>query len=650
MRKIFLFVIITTFFSFKSLGQNDPTLFTVSGNPVHLSEFNYIYTKTNGAAATFKRESVQEYLDLYTKFKMKVARAKDMKLDTIPALKEELSGYRRQLSDSYLTDKEVTEKLMKEVYARMQKDVKLSHILTKIEGTDTLTAYNKAKAILERLNKGEDFKALATTLSDDAVSKPRGGDVGYITAMLPDGFYDLETGIFSSTLGTHSGIVRSPLGYSILKAYDIRAARGEMEVSHIMMRKTKDGVPQPNAKLFIDSIYNLLQKGEAFDGLAQRYSDDHNSAPKGGYLGVFGIGRYEMPFEDAAFSLEKDGEYSKPIETSIGWHIIKRLSRKGIESYDAMKSRLKSKVQNDSRFELAKTAMVNRIKKENNFKENMPTFEHFTSHLDESFLTFNWVPTTEHTNDELFTMGGKKTTVADFTKYLTALANRRQAYAANTANDFKKVSKMMYDEFINEAALAYEEAQLENKYSDFKNLMREYEEGILLFEAIKMNVWDKASQDTVGLEKFHNSRKDRFMWDERAQIITYSVSDSAKADLEEIRKFALKNKPEDVIKKFNKKKDILSFTDESFEKGKNKAIESLAWKAATMSDSKQGTDKAWSFMKVEKIMPKMPKSLKEARGYVVAEYQEYLEKQWMDELAKTYKVVINKDVLNSIVK
>jgi peptidyl-prolyl cis-trans isomerase SurA len=650
MRKIFLLAVVTTLFSFKSLGQNDPILFTVSGNPVHLSEFNYIYSKTNGAAATFKRESVQEYLDLYTKFKMKVARAKDMKLDTIPALKEELAGYRRQLSDSYLTDKEVTEKLMKEVYARMQKDVKLSHILTKIEGNDTLTAYNKAKAILERLHKGEDFSALATTLSDDAVSKPRGGDVGYITAMLPDGFYDLETGIFSSTLGTHSGIVRSPLGYSILKAYDIRAARGEIEVSHIMMRKAKDGVPQPSAKLFIDSIYTLLQKGEAFDGLAQRYSDDHNSAPKGGYLGVFGIGRYEMPFEDAAFSLEKDGEYSKPIETSIGWHIIKRLSRKGIEPYDAIKSRLKSKVQNDSRFELAKTAMVNRIKKENNFKENTPTFEHFTSHLDESFLTFNWVPTTEHTNDELFTMGGKKTTVADFIKQLTVMANRRQAYAANTANDFKKVSKMMYDEFINESALAYEEAQLENKYSDFKNLMREYEEGILLFEAIKMNVWDKASQDTVGLEKFHNSRKDKFMWDERAQLITYSVADSAKASLEEIRKFALKNKPEDVIKKFNKKKDILSFTDESFEKGKNKAMESLAWKAATMSDSKQGTDKTWSFMKVEKILPKMPKSLKEARGYVVAEYQEYLEKQWMDDLAKTYKVVINKDVLNSIVK
>jgi peptidyl-prolyl cis-trans isomerase SurA len=650
MRKIFLFAILTIVFSFKSFGQNDPVLFTVSGKPVHLSEFNYIYTKTNGTQATFKRESVQEYLDLYTKFKMKVARAKDMKLDTIPSLKEELAGYRRQLSDSYLTDKEVTEKLMKEVYARMQKDIKVNHILTKIEGSDTLTAYNKAKAILARLNKGEEFRDVAKEISDDVVSKPKGGDVGYITGMLPDGFYDLETAIVNATMGSHSGIIRSPLGYSIIKPADFRAARGEIEVSHIMMRKVKEGVPQPNAKLFIDSIYTLLQKGDAFDALAQRYSDDHNSASKGGYLGVFGIGRYELPFEDAAFSIEKDGEYSKPIETSIGWHIVKRLSRKGVESYDILKARLKSRVQNDSRFELAKTAMVNRIKRENNFKEATPNFEHFTAHLDPTFLTFNWVPSTEHTGDELFKLGGKATTIAEFIKYLTTNANRRQAYAVNTANDFKKVAKMMYDEFSNETALAYEESQLENKYSDFRNLMREYEEGILLFEAIKMNVWDKASQDTIGLEKFHNAHKDKFMWDERAQIITYTVSDSAKADLEEIRKFALKNKPQDVVKKFNKKKDILSFTDETFEKGKNKAIEPLGWKAATLGDNKQGTDKNWSFMKIEKIMPKMSKTLKEARGYVVADYQEYLEKQWMDDLAKTYKVVVNKDVLDSIVK
>jgi peptidyl-prolyl cis-trans isomerase SurA len=651
MKKIFLFAVITTLFSFNTRGQNDPTLFTVSGTPVHLSEFNYIYTKTNGAAATFKRESVQEYLDLYTKFKMKVARAKDMKLDTIPALKEELAGYRRQLSDSYLTDKEVTEKLMKEAYQRMQNDISVSHILVKIEGADTLPAYTKAQGILARLNKGEEFRDVAKAVSEDAVSKPKGGDVGYITAMLPDGFYDLETAIFKATMGSHSGIVRSPIGYSILKIYDVRPARGEIEVAHILMRKAKEGVPQPNAKLFIDSIYTLLQKGEAFDAIAQRYSDDQNSAPKGGYLGNFGIGRYELPFEDAAFKLAKDGDYTKPIETSIGWHVIKRISRKGIEPYDVLKARLKTKVQNDSRFELAKLAMVKRIKKESNFKENTAAFEHFVSHLDSTFFTFMWQPSTEHANDELFRIGNRVTTVGDFGKYLAIpAANRRQAAIATTNNNYKKAAQIVYEQYLDEAALGYEESQLESKYSDFKNLMREYEEGILLFEAIKMNVWDKASQDTVGLEKFHNSRKDKFMWDERAQLITYTVSDSAKAQLEEIRKFALKNKPEDVIKKFNKKQDVVSFTDETFEKGKNKAIESLAWKAGTTSENKQGADKNWSFMKVEKILSKTPKTLKEARGYVVADYQEFLEKQWMDELAKTYKVNINKDVLNSIIK
>ena len=650
MKKNLLFFVAVLIFNLKSFGQNDPVLFTVNGVPVQVSEFNYIYAKTNGSNANFSKASVEEYLDLYTKFKMKVARAKDMKLDTIPTLKEELSGYRRQLADSYLTDKEVTERLMKEVYARLQRDVRLSHILVKIEGKDTLSAYNKAKAILERLDKGEDFALLAGSISEDLISRPKGGDVGYITAMLPEGFYELESGIFNTPVGKHSGIVRSPLGYSILKIVSDRPARGEMEVAHIMIRKIKEGTPQPWAKTLADSLYKRLGEGDDFNVTVQKYSDDANSAMKGGNLGYFGIGRYELAFEDAAFDLAKDGDYTKPIETSIGWHIIKRISRKKMEPYETMKTRLKSRVQSDGRFELAKTAMVKRIKQENNFKEKPAVLNHFIEELDSTFWTYNWQGNGHHASDELLRIGNDVKTIGDFTKYLKDVANRRLSYAANAMNDLGKMTHLVYDDYTDEIALGYEEQQLEKKYPDFKNLMREYEEGILLFEAIKMNVWDKASQDTIGLEKFYAAHKDKYMWDERAQIITYSVSDSAKADLTAIRKYAMKNNPQAVLKKFNKKKESVSYSEEVFEKGKNKNIEAQGWKAGFASESKQNADKSWSFTKTEKIMPKTAKTLKEARGYIVADYQEFLEKQWMDDLTKTYKVVVNNDVLKGIIK
>ena len=651
MKKSLLFVLLVFILNAKIFSQNDPVFFTVDGNPVHLSEFNYIYTKTNGSKADFSRASIEEYLDLYTKFKMKVARAKDMKLDTIPALQEELAGYRRQLADSYLTDKEVTEKLVKEAYDRIQKDISLSHILVKIDRNDTTTAWATAQNIKSRLAKGEDFETLAKEVSQDLNTQKNGGLLGFLTATLPDGFYALESAMYNTLVGKTSDVIRSPIGYHIIKVNAERPARGEIEVAHIMFRKTKEGIPQLFAKQKADSVYTQLKRGSSFETLAMQLSDDGNSTAKGGYLGFFGIGRYEMAFEDAAFNLAKDGDFSEPVESSIGWHIIKRISRKGIEPLDVMKSRLKARIQQDSRFELAKKSMVERIKRENNFAEAPSVLNDFIAQLDSTYLTFGWKKPEKKAQSELFKIASSSFKTEDFSNYLASNANRRLSYAVSAKNNLGEITRMMYDEYLNEQALAFEETQLETKYSDFKNLMREYEEGILLFEAIKMNVWDKATLDSVGLEKFHNTQRNKYMWNERAQIITYIVSDSAKAELDNIRMFAEKKQVKEVLKKFNKKKDIVSFSEETVEKDKRKAIESINWKVGSMTKPElDASDNTWRFYKIEKISPPTPKTLKEARGFVVADYQEFLEKQWMDELAAKYKVVVKKDVLDSIIK
>ena len=646
MKKVFLAFLFLLSMAAQTFAQTDPTLFTVNGKPVTVSEFNYIYAKTNGTKADFSRGTIMEYLDLYTKFKMKVARAKEMQLDTVPALKEELLGYRRQLADSYLTDREVTDKLVKDVYERMHKDVKLSHILVSIADKDTSKSYAKIQSILARLKKGDAFAEVAKEVSEDKNSNTVGGNIGYITAMLPDGFFAFENAMYTTPLNGMSDIVRSPLGYHILKVTDIRTARGEIEVSHILIRKKKEGVEQPNAQARIDSIYNVLSKGGSFDDLAERHSEDGNSSNKKGYLGFFGIGRYELPFEDAGFGIEKNGNYSKPVETSVGWHIIKRLSHRDIEAYDVVKNRLKARIQRDQRYELARTSMIERIKKESNFKEEVAAKEKFIAPLDSSFLTYSWVRAAGMP-EKLMTFGNNTPlTTADFADWLVENANKRIGYSTQFNNNVSEAARQLIKDYANEKALAYEETQLDTKYPDFRNLMREYEEGILLFEAIKQNVWDKASTDTIGLDKFYNNNKDRYVWEERASLVYYTVNDTLKGDFEKIKKYIAKHNPQDVLKKYNKKGEYVKFRQETLERGKGKVIDQSVLKAGNVV----AINAPETFLKVDKIIAKTRKSLKESRGYVVADYQDFLEKQWMEDLSKRYKVEVNQNVLNSLIK
>ncbi|MFM2269952.1 MAG: hypothetical protein RL757_3393 [Bacteroidota bacterium] len=654
MKKLLLLAFLNIVLINVSFSQTDPVLFTVDKVPVTRSEFNYIYQKTNGVKADYSRASVEEYLDLYTKFKMKVKRARDMKLDTIETLREELSGYRRQLAETYLTDREVTDKLIAQAHSRMTNDVLVSHILVTAatNATDTMAAYGRIKEAKMRLDKGESFAKIAKEISEDKATKDKGGEVGYITAMLPDGYYALENAIFGTNKGSYSDIVRTPQGYHIVFVNDVREARGEVEVAHILIRTVKEGVDQPNAKERADSTYNALMGGANFDELATRISEDGYSSPRAGYLGSFGVGRFEPVFENAAFGIDKDGGYSKPVLSRLGYHIIKRISKKPIASLEVQKTRLKAAVQQDGRFAVARQAMLNKIKKDNKATLNTAVLNDLESKLDTTFATYEWKTPTVDGNTTVFTLGGNAVTTNEFLGYLLRNPNERVGGYYQTKS-LSKTFKTMTEKFMDDRALAYEEGQLDTKYPEFKALMREYEEGILLFEAIKQNVWDKASQDSTGLEKFFNGRRDKYVWQERAEIVTYSVIDSAKNEVEAIRKYAAKKSPQDVLKKFNKKgkKEIVSFRLETFEKGRNKKIDALGFKVGNLSVNEMDKkDNVTTFQKVQKIIPTTQKLLKEARGFAVADYQDFLEKNWSEDLIKSYQVNVNKEVLNSLIK
>lgn len=651
---LLLFVVPFVFELSAQKKKKDPVLFSVDGVPVHVSEFNYIYTKTNADKADYSKKSVDEYLDLYKKFKLKVRRAKEMQLDTIPSLIKELDGYRRQLADSYLIDKEVTNKLIDEVYQRQKKDIDIGHIMVAFGKTsnpsDTMIAYKKIIEAQSKLASGTSWEDVAMEYSDDNSKEKNKGRVGFVTAMFPNGFYALENASYTLKKGKTSKILRTKAGYHLVKVFGERPARGEIEVAHILAR-VKDPKDAGLAKAKIDAAYKKLQSGASFEDVAKSDSDDQLTAAKGGYIGFFGINRYDPDFENSAFAIKNDGDYSAPIKSNIGYHIVKRVSKRGLQPLKIVKSGLQSKVKKDGRFTIAQRAMVERIKRESNFTENMSGLNEYITHLDSNFLTFKWKPTGHHTNDVLFNLGNDyKATVGDFEKFLSEASRQRISGAGTATNE--GMAKLLYGDFINKECLGYEERNLEAKYPDFKALMREYEEGILLFEATKIEVWDKASQDTTGLAKFFETVDGKYKWEKRAAVSLYSLKEAGKDKIDEVRTYSKTNKPESVLAKFNSADNqVLTVIDRTFERGRNDVLDKLPWDVGTLSANEPNNrNKSTNFMKIEEILPPGNKTLKEARGYVVADYQDQLEKEWIAKLRQKFPIKVNKKTYKKLIK
>ncbi len=630
-------------------NQNDEVLFTIAGNEVPVSEFLYIYKKNLGNKADFSRKSLEEYLDLYIKFKLKVQKAKDMNLDKTNAFKNEMAGYREQLAKSYLVDKEVSEKLIREAYDRMQKDLKVSHILISTGPGNKFEdkAKQKIEQIYKELKDGASFSDLAKKYSDDQYSKNAGGSLGWVTAMLPDGFYEFENQIYSLKPGEFSKPFRTKFGYHIVKVEDERPARGEIEASHLLIRDKKKGRPVAGAKEKIDSIYNRLVAGENFVQLARKYSMDNKTAIKGGYLGFFGINKYDQVFEDQAFSLKNNNDFTKPFKTTLGWHIIKRMSKPGIKPYEQVRKNLISKINKNERFEIARKALIEKIKKESGFKENTDVLKDFATKLDKSFYSFKW-KAPEYKDTLLFQLGNKKVMLKDFVKYIEK--NQRKRLHLKKNSPLEESLMNIYNSFVSDQCIKYEESHLEKKYPDFKFLMQEYTEGNLLFEVMEKEVWNKASSDTIGLKKFYEANIDNYQWKPRAELYTYTIHTDNNKLIKKILKYIKKRSHKKLIKKFNKKKQLITFKIDKPEIN-SKELKGMKFKEGEMSEPFFDKDKKIvTVKKISKIIPKSPKSLNEAKGYVIADYQEYLEKKWLEELQKEYPVVVNKQVFESLVK
>lgn len=641
------------------LSIHAQTLFTYGGMPVSKQEFLRVYQKNSINKKTdFSEPALREYLNLYSLFKMKVHEAEGMKLDTVQSIAAELDNYRHQLSKTYLTDKEVTAKLVNEAYNRMKEEVHVAHILISCpqtaNGADTARAYAKIDSIYQAITKGKaDFGKMAGQFSDDRGTRENGGDIGYLTSLQT--IYPFENAVYGTPIGKVSAPFRTQFGYHIVKVLDKRPARGEVQVAHILIATPKsrgeEGIAA--ARHRADSLEILLRKGVPFDTLVAHFSEDKLSVADHGVLQPFGAGRMVPAFENAAFALKKPGDISAPVQTEYGFHIIRFIGRTPLKPFDSLKDNINRRIENDGRAQVARDQFMAKIKQQHGFKEYPGALKAVTDRmaaLPDTGAHANTFSAADFSrmNAPLFELGGNKYLQSDFVNFAESLTRGRlNGPKTAVVND---IYKLYVERTVND----FEEHHLAETNTDFRNLMEEYRNGIMLFDLMDRNVWGKASRDTVGLKNYYARNPNKWQWEPGFTGAVYHFKNEA--SMKKGLAILTKNnaaKDEDLYKAINAEgsPDALNIQHSHFEYSRFKDVPASAIAKGKISAPIRAADGSYTIVRADNTFTQStPKTLDEARGYAVAEYQDALEKSWNAELRAKYPVKVDEQVFRSMVK
>ena len=637
-----------------SFAQNaSDVLLTIEGNNITTSEFMAIYNKNNVEIQSADKKSIEEYLDLYLNFKLKVHEAEVQGYDTIPSFINELDGYVDQLASPYLVDNQFTEDLIKEAYDRSKIEVRASHIMVKIPENptpeDTLIAWVKINDIYKKTLVDSNFTDLAIKYSDDPSAKQNNGDLGYFSAFRM--VYPFESAAFNTPVGGIAKPIRTSYGYHIIKVIDSRPARGEIKAAHIMIISNDKSTPEEieKASLKITEIYGELKAGEAFAKLANTYSDDRGSAQKGGDLGWFGAGRMVPEFEQAAFSLEENGDFSEPFLSQFGWHIVLREDKRNLGSYEEEYDELAKKVKGDRRSLGSEHALVQKLMSDYNVKVKTKTKAAFYDVLDSTYFTNAWdkekasalTATMLTINDKTYGKEKVVITQADFTEYLVNKMRNQKVISIPMLIDKE------FEGFVDYKMIEYETSVLGLKHSDYKALVTEYHDGILLFEIMEKEVWKKAMADSTGLDAFYQTHQSEYMWKERLDAKLYICSNKEIAS--QVNEMVLANQPDSTIQSEINRDSQLAVTIRSgkYEDGKEDYLSSVKWVKGISTIEVE--DNVIVVNVLDKLAPE-PKKLKDVKGLVTSSYQDELDRLWVIALREKYSYTINQESLSSIVK
>ena len=647
-------------FTAAPVHAQDEAVLTVGEESVSLADFEHIFLKNN-RDSVITEAALDEYMELFINFKLKVQAAEALGMDTVETFQKELAGYRTQLARPYLTNNELLDELVRQAWERKQEEVRARHILVSCSAqanpADTLKAWKRANAMRTRILNGEDFEAVALSKagSDDPSVRDNGGDLGWFSAFQM--VYPFEEAAYTTAVGDLSPIVRTRYGYHFLEVTGRRDARGEIRAAHIMIR-TKEGADDATLKAAeerINSIHDLLSKGIPWEELALKMSEDASTASKAGELPWFGTGKMVEEFENAAFGLTEDGQISAPFKTSYGWHIVKRLEYRAPATFEASKRELQKKVSRDSRSELTRASFLENLKAEYNYTSNataIKSLKRIAAKQDSVFFPGHPLANvpSKTAAATLLTIGDESATVADFVDYLNIVKIRNADAGANTVIDEQLTS------WSDKLLLDYEDARLEAKHDDFRLLMEEYHDGILLFELTDEKVWSKAVKDTAGLEAYHAAHVGDFMWDTRAEVDIFTCADekAVKAARKAVKK------GNDLVafqRDYNAENgNSITLTSGRFSEGDNTwgdrvladaAAGALSEKAPAFATYEGGGDET-VLVHVGAVRSPEPKTLAEARGQVIAAYQDHLEAEWIEALRAGTTVEVNRALLQTL--
>ncbi|TAE03721.1 MAG: peptidylprolyl isomerase [Bacteroidetes bacterium] len=755
MKIVFAFIIL--FFTSAFRFDKDPVILQIGGENITLAEFRYVYEKNNSNPdIAYSEKSIREYLDLYINFKLKVQEAYAQQMDSIQDVRREFEVYQKQLSKPYLSENKVTDELVKQAYERLKEEIHASHILVKLPPNatpaDTAAAYSRLKEIRRRAMANEDFGNLAAEYSDEPAAKTSKGDLGYFTALQM--IYSFEDEAYRTPVGQISEICRTGYGYHIIKVHKRRTSNGSIRVAHLMLRHPANGTKDDSTAVLsrIKEIERRMRNGENWNNLCATLSEDVGTRDKNGELEWFTAGNLIQPFEEAAFGLQNAGDISPAVQTPYGWHLIKMLERKPLEAFKSLEPVLKKKVSKDSRSELNKIYFIKKLKKENEFDENKKAKEWIADQVTPSLLEGNWRFNRSEKNLEknIFQIKDQKYLLKDFMNYLEK--NQKK----NLGKDAKQYAMNVYETFINESLMTFEEKNLESKYPDYRYLLKEYREGIMLFKIMEQNVWGKSLSDEAGLRKYFEENQNKYRMNSLAHAVIYDVNSeetllrlkeelkkevfpnpsanysdckfslnsdvisevetsnlnavltlmlaSDTAAIVELNTYSLPNEKADISKKrieavkkyfsnmnitskriaekdlgkltaaqakqkgnkggieikmYSKSKKMiekllnqanplaLKITEGKFEKGKSDIVNNTNW---TVGEHKISVKDRIYLVIISKIEPERAKKLDEAKGQAISDFQNYLEKQWLEKLRGKYKVTVNEDEVQKLIR
>ena len=624
------------------------TLFTYGQDSVTAEDFKYVYLKNNqdiaaDASDRELEESIREYLELYVNFKLKVKAAYQAGLDRESAFIKEFNQYKNQLAKPYMVENRYKENLIHEAYQRMKEEVRASHILISIPdgAEDTLRYYQKADSLRQLAEAGASFAMLAEENSEDPSAAQNGGNLGYFSALQM--VYPFENAAFNTAVGSVSRPVRTQYGYHIIKVHDKRPSQGKVKVAHIMIRH-QQGEPMDETSpgyARAQEIYEDLQSGADWKELAERYSEDVSTRANGGELPYFGTGGMLKPFEQAAFAIEEEGQVSQPVSTRYGWHLIKLLDKKGLEPLDELRPSIERKVDRVIQLAEMQGDMIDMLRKENGFVGRKVNIEKAIQYLQSS--------TEDAAPDEksvLFVLKDASFNFGDFKQYLQD-KNIKPPLSADKANE-------VYTGYEEKMIVDNEESHLTEKYPDFKLLLQEYKEGILLFNIMERRVWNKANEDTEGLNTFYASKLSDYQWKRRVDATIFEAKKPETIDVIK-SKLQSTNVTDELITEVTKElqqSDARSVQKYRgvYEEGADlnvaeSVIQDLDWE---QNRHEVQAHEMYYYILIHELMEPRAKSLEEVKGLVIADYQRQLDEEWVRELRAKYPVTVDETVLKKL--